>query len=255
MNPKPSPFKGWPTAVNMPYGMNQVLYPSETAAAPVAPAPAAPSAPATTAGTGLHAVLREGTQAAHGRIESALALGRLGTQPEDLQRYGRVLQAFALFQRHWQPRVRAALPPPLHAWLDASPRLDWLLQDLEAMALPPPAAELPDPTQALALPGASAALASLYVLEGSALGGQVIVRALSRTAPGLAERATRYFQGHGARTGAHWRQFCSLLADTPPETPHGWPGAVRASNLTFDALLDSARTLGATAGPACTRTA
>lgn len=200
-------------------------------------------------GIDLHAALRSGTRAQHLRIESALALQALADEPQAVQRYGRLLQAFALFQRHWQPRVQAALPLALQGWLDASPRAGWLAQDLAALGLAAPAGHLPDPTESLVLADVPAALASLYVLEGSALGGQVIVRALAHQAPALARRACRYFEGHGAHTGAHWRAFCAVLSEHAPRGPGAGAqlsGAVHSANATFAALLRSAQLLQAT---------
>jgi heme oxygenase len=53
--------------------------------------------------------------------------------------------------------------------------------------------------------GLEAALGSLYVMEGSTLGGQVISRILDRS-PDLIGRV-RYFDPYGPRTGAMWRAF------------------------------------------------
>lgn len=208
-----------------------------------------PAAAASADAAPLRAALRAGTRESHDRIESALALDRLGDDARGIGRYGRVLQAFALFQRHWQPRMRAALPPSLAHWLVASPREAWLAQDLAALGLPWPDTALPDPTAGLTLPDTVTALASLYVLEGSALGGQVIVRALARQAPRVAATANRYFHGQGERTGAHWRGFCAVLdAQTPqgPDAAAAMARAVAAANATFNALLASARALDAT---------
>ncbi|WP_167856883.1 biliverdin-producing heme oxygenase [Hymenobacter aquaticus] len=51
-------------------------------------------------------------------------------------------------------------------------------------------------------------LGSMYVLEGSTLGGQVLARQLANA--GIAGRA--YFTGNGEQTGPLWKSFCQLLA-------------------------------------------
>lgn len=212
----------------------------------------------------LHAALRDGTRRGHQRIEQLLAIHVLATSCDlstdnalrAAQRLHlrRVLRTLASFQRQWQPKVRAALAPALHSWLDESPRLDWLAQDLAALGDPIPTAPASadadvgadhDPCADLALPDALSALASLYVVEGSALGGQVISRSLGGQ-PALAP-ALRYFQGHGEHTGARWRRFCDLLAQAEPAVadraasgPARWQVAVQAANATFDALCCAA---------------
>lgn len=212
-----------------------------------------PAAGAADAAPGLHAALRAGTRERHALIEQALALHTLADEPQGLARYGRVLQALALFQQHWQPHMRAALPRALQPWLDRSPRAEWLAADLAALGLPvPSAAEAGQAVPVLPWPermAPVAALASLYVLEGSALGGQVIVRGLARRAPALAVRAARYFSGHGEATGAGWRAFCAELARFSPEGEGAaarTAQAVAAANATFDALLCCAQAWQAT---------
>lgn len=124
--------------------------------------------------------------------------------------------------------------------------MQWLAQDLAALGWPWPAhAATADPCAGLHLPDALAALGSLFVVEGSALGGQVIVRRLG-TQAALAP-ALRYFQGHGEATRARWRRFCALLAeverecsDTPLPGPPRWCSAVQAAQATFDALCHAA---------------
>ncbi|MDT7835100.1 biliverdin-producing heme oxygenase [Aquabacterium sp. OR-4] len=228
-----------------------------SAACPRHPAKAEAHAAATLAPAAppsLHAALRQGTRHSHARIEAALALDRLGTDPHAVARYGRVLQALALFHGHWQPQVRAALPAAWRGWLDDAPRQRWLADDLAALGLDWPDAHTGDARYELGLVDALEALASLYVVEGSALGGQVIVRSLGRQAPALQGRACRYFSGHGTLTGARWQAFGELMATAGPAlaaTPAAQARAVRAADATFWALLQAAQDQQATvqAGP------
>jgi heme oxygenase len=54
-------------------------------------------------------------------------------------------------------------------------------------------------------------LGSMYVMEGSTLGGQLISRHVTRVL-GLHEgRGDAYFRGHGDRTGIMWKEFCEIL--------------------------------------------
>ncbi|UOQ53956.1 biliverdin-producing heme oxygenase [Hymenobacter cellulosivorans] len=56
-------------------------------------------------------------------------------------------------------------------------------------------------------------LGSMYVLEGSTLGGQVLARQLAKA--GIEGRT--YFMGNGEQTGPLWKSFCQLLAEAATE--------------------------------------
>lgn len=90
------------------------------------------------------------------------------------------------------------------------------------------------------------ALGALYVLEGSALGGQILSKqvrecaaqwtlsALSNTTQ-LHDLPTidSYFLGRGAETGAHWRAFCQRINHELPD-PESASIAARAAVKTFE---------------------
>ncbi len=58
------------------------------------------------------------------------------------------------------------------------------------------------------------AAGSLYVLEGSTLGGQIIVKHLQKTMPsGFVN--TAYFSGYQQRTGSMWKEFLQQLTALP----------------------------------------
>lgn len=57
------------------------------------------------------------------------------------------------------------------------------------------------------LPSFAEALGAFYVLEGSALGGRLILRALERTLGARLSGATRFFEGHGAEASPRWLAF------------------------------------------------
>ena len=53
------------------------------------------------------------------------------------------------------------------------------------------------------------ALGMLYVLEGSTLGGRMILRELSRL--GVSDRRLRFLDPYGGATGERWRSFLDVL--------------------------------------------
>lgn len=144
--------------------------------------------------------------------------------------YARVLQVFHAFLAAWEPAVAAVLPPARAGWLQARSRRPFLLQDLQVLGtpLPPPAHHLPP------LPTAAAAWGSAYVMEGAALGGQVITRDLAQAGlhPG---NGTAYFHGWGDATGPMWREFRGVL-ESELAHPAALDEACTAAGRTFDTL-------------------
>jgi heme oxygenase len=55
------------------------------------------------------------------------------------------------------------------------------------------------------------ALGALYVLEGSTLGGRIILRHLETHTVDIPSDAMSFFAGHGAETGSMWRAFVAKL--------------------------------------------
>jgi heme oxygenase len=171
------------------------------------------------------AALRNATRDHHQRVDRLMDLRRL----QDPEHYARVLQVLDAFLAGWEPLVAAALPASGQAWLQRRSRRPFLQQDLRVLGLDAqPAAPLPP------MPDPAAAWGSIYVLEGSALGGQFIARFLARA--GLdAARGAAYFHGWGDATGAMWREVRDRLA-SELATPAATASACEAARQTFDAL-------------------
>jgi heme oxygenase len=180
------------------------------------------------AATSTLACLRAATSQAHAATEALV--GFHGTFSR--AHYARVLQAFDAFLSRWEPLILQALPPALADWLRPRLRGARVRQDLDALGLArAPRAELP-----LALPSVAAALGSLYVLEGSALGAQVIAPRLARELGIDAASGGAYFAGNGEATGAMWREFRELLEREVGDCAKARTEACDAAVATFDAL-------------------
>ena len=78
------------------------------------------------------------------------------------------------------------------------------------------------------------AVGCCYVLEGSALGGQLIARHIARTLDLSSERGGRYFRGSGADTGHRWREVCLALDRYPASSPEA---VVEGARRTFHSLI------------------
>ena len=168
--------------------------------------------------------LRAATASRHAALEAQLHLAA----PLSLLRYTRILQGFHAFLAAWEPLVESRLADALRPWFVRGRRGRHAAQDLRALgsAVPRPA-EL-----SLALPDESALLGSMYVIEGSALGAQVIAPMLRERLGLDASNGAAYFALPAAGAGSRWREFRKLLADRAPDAG----SAARAAADTFDAL-------------------
>ncbi|ADO74763.1 Bacteriophytochrome heme oxygenase BphO [Stigmatella aurantiaca DW4/3-1] len=83
--------------------------------------------------------------------------------------------------------------------------------DAASLACLPRAAGLPP------LPGVPEALGCCYVLEGSTLGGQVLLRHLSRHFEGVPVGPFAFFRAYGEQTGPMWRAFGEALTRASSE--------------------------------------
>ena len=182
----------------------------------------------------VHALLREATASRHAAIDTLLAL----RHPFGVAHYTRVLQGFGAFLSAWEPRTAQVLPPHWQSWFAACTRLHLVQQDLAALGLP----RVPLPITLATPDTPTAALGSLYVLEGSALGGQFITAAARRHLGLTPGHGTAYFHGCGSATAARWREFLVRL-EADLASPQARQEAVLGANATFDVLTDLFRGL------------
>lgn len=157
--------------------------------------------------------LREATRADHEAIEKVVDVMR-----PDLTRrhYVRLLEAFYGFLAAWEPAARAGAPR-LAGMLGERRKAHLLERDLRhfgyddaALAAIPRCANLPK------LSDVNDVLGSMYVLEGSTLGGQLIARHVEAVLGLEPGHGNAYFRGYGERTGAMWQSFRGVLAATDP---------------------------------------
>ena len=89
-----------------------------------------------------------------------------------------------------------------------------------------------------ALPTLASAWGALYVMEGSTLGGQHILRALETSELARREGLTRvsglaYFTGYANRTGEMWRGFLSALGEADAADPGGRDAIIEGARSAF----------------------
>lgn len=171
----------------------------------------------------LRDILRDGTREEHERLDAGLDLMGPGLTTA---RYRTVLGRFHGFWAGWEPRVAAELADD--AFLAPRRRLHLLQHDLLVLGAAPEALPVcPAPP----IQGTAEAMGSLYVMEGSTLGGRVILKRLG--ALGLPAGSCTYFAGHGSATGTMWNAFLRRL-----EAETDTPAILRGAKATFAALGD-----------------
>jgi heme oxygenase (biliverdin-IX-beta and delta-forming) len=146
--------------------------------------------------------LRDETRVAHSRLDQTLRLLDRLSSPD--QRGG------LLVGYHWLHReTEAKIAPFLGEMSDldfpARRRSSLLAQDLAVLGHP---AHLDHPIR-LDIHTSGAAFGALYVLEGSTLGGRVILKALKLRGASLV--GLGFLDPYGNRTGDRWRSFLAIL--------------------------------------------
>lgn len=79
------------------------------------------------------------------------------------------------------------------------------------------------------------ALGIMYVVEGSSLGGRVILKNITAALGHDGEKGATYFAGYGGQTGSTWRTFLSALTDYESENNAG-DEIIAGANYTFNAI-------------------
>ncbi|WP_321798554.1 biliverdin-producing heme oxygenase [Caballeronia sp. J97] len=179
--------------------------------------------------------LKSETAACHARLENALDLMR-----DDLQRdeYIVLLERFYGYVAPWEHAAAACMPASLAGFFDERRKASLLAADLAALTGEPhcvasvPQADSHDDLPRMHTIGE--AFGSMYVMEGSTLGGRFI-------APHVAERlaltpgiGNAYFDGYGPRTGSMWNAFRATVTANVPQPQYD--DAVKAAIATFDSL-------------------
>ena len=154
--------------------------------------------------------LRTVTGPAHRALERDLGL--LNRQL-DLEAYRQLLASLYGFWIGWEPQIAGLLQDA--ALLAPRRRLHLLAADLTALGIAEnELAALPQ-CPLTPLRDAAEALGSLYVMEGSALGGRLIGDHVQRCLGSVALDASAYFRGYGAETEMMWQAFLVRLDAAP----------------------------------------
>jgi heme oxygenase len=79
------------------------------------------------------------------------------------------------------------------------------------------------------------ALGVMYVIEGSSLGGRVILKNITGALNHTAESGASYFAGYGGQTGSHWKSFLENLTGYEAKTD-SQNDIIKGADFAFNAI-------------------
>ncbi|MBA1155037.1 biliverdin-producing heme oxygenase [Microvirga mediterraneensis] len=172
------------------------------------------------------------TRDAHDRIEAAMDLdGRISSR----EAYRDLLIRFHGFHAAWESE--AAERAPDRAFFESRCKTRLLARDLEALGLKSDdIMGLPQCRPLMPLPAPEAVLGSMYVVEGSTLGGAIIAREVENRLGLTAETGCAYFRSYGRNVAAMWKSFGAVLLEA--SSPEADDLIVGAARDTFTVMHD-----------------
>ncbi|MFS0722992.1 biliverdin-producing heme oxygenase [Paenibacillus sp. 1P07SE] len=182
--------------------------------------------------------LKEETAPMHEHIEKNEYAAAIMNNSLSMEKYKDYLMKFYGFIKPWEARLHEVEHPHGSALSEPSRnKTKWLEQDLTALGVKrqeldrlPLCDALPDLTTR------ARALGSLYVLEGSTLGGQMIAKKLAQVLPVDPQENCRYFYSYGPHTRERWQEFRQELEEEA-DTAEKEEQMIAAARETF-VLLD-----------------
>ena len=181
--------------------------------------------------------LKTETRPHHERTEAAVRLMDADLTPAGYRRHLEALHGFYVpLEARLAARLEGAAPA-----LRAHERwkVPLLEQDLRALGHDDASlARLPRCEHLPPLPGLPEALGCFYVLEGSTLGGQLILRHLRRHFADAPVGPFAFFSAYGEEVGPMWRAFGQALTQAATEAASGDFDArvVKGAQDSFDAF-------------------
>ncbi len=180
----------------------------------------------------LRDALREHTRAQHARLEQRLAIER---RVRDRDAYVELLRRFLGFYVPVEARVVAFAQAFRDNGIDLAERLKVAKLQRDLIVLGENASNHADSIFIPAIPTFPRAVGCFYVMEGSTLGAQVIMRCVRESLGFEAEHGAAFFAGYGARTGAMWQTFLRFLGALPFDEQAA-AEAIAAAGETFESL-------------------
>lgn len=188
----------------------------------------------TPATVSLAAQLREQTAALHGELERRLGL------PGSITSLAQYKACLRRFYRLYEP-LEISLAR-FSDWTDIGLELPEQLQsarlaaDLQRLGVSPSRLERAPEFCLPYLPDFPHALGALYVMAGSTLGSQIILRHLTTILGSEIAGADAFFSGHAEHTGTRWSMVRNSLDGYGAAEPGNIPNVIEGAQETFRAI-------------------
>lgn len=189
---------------------------------------AAPRVPSRTPESLLDRLRRE-TAAQHRELEATVDITARLAAPES---YRQLLAAFYGFYAPLELQLRRAAPT-LDAMHGRFEKCRWLAEDLAQLGVADPT-QLPRCRSFPRLDNRPRVLGTMYVIEGSTLGGRHISALLDAGA--AADMPRRFFTSYGSEVGTMWRSFVAQLNELTAPADHDI--AAENARATFDSMRE-----------------
>ena len=183
--------------------------------------------------TSLTQRLRTATHDAHVRLEQSLDIMRPDlTMSQYVQQLGRWLG----FCRTWEAAGESVFKSKLRPFFRARRKTPLIVKDLLACGVPAVAiAKLPAfSSHTLDFANPSSAFGTLYVIEGSTLGGAYIAKHVEARLALTTQSGLSFFMSYGALRGKHWADTKQLL--NHPTFPINRERMIQSAVATFEHL-------------------
>lgn len=153
--------------------------------------------------------LRSQTQDAHKALEATpLSIKLMSpdiTRESYMQYLQRMQPVIAFYEQQVYPALTNIVPD-----IAKRNKLHWMNQDMQILNADKPATFSFQP---VIKNSAAYALGSMYVIEGSTLGGKMIAKHVEKILGFNSETGASFFGGYGAETGVLWKSFLQTMCD------------------------------------------
>ncbi len=169
--------------------------------------------------------LKEETKTAHQALEKKVILQLKAIRSE--ADYASFIHAFYLYFNALESKLAVYINDTIVPDLSSRRNSSYLKADLQALGFKD------EQERKIALPEINSlaqALGAMYVMEGSIMGGPIIVEMLRKH--GLA-KGFSFFSGYGAETGTMWNNFVTVLNERLQNTT-AQEESIKAASETFE---------------------
>jgi heme oxygenase (biliverdin-IX-beta and delta-forming) len=176
-------------------------------------------------------ILKEEAREQHMRLEHELDIS---SRLVDRDSYRRLLTAFYGYWKPWESRVAASKNAEIVAFFAPRWKRGLLEGDLEFLGMNQreidelPLANVPEFSDDYEL------LGSMYVTEGSTLGGQFISRMIEQQLNLRDGRGYAFYRSYGQQVGTMWREFGRFFNERI--SPENLAGAIDGAQQTFEGI-------------------